>query len=162
MQKTMVFYQPIYDPQRRMQNSGTVLRPYQMKEAFKNAGYELIDIQGSFENRKKLTDSVMDKDDIAFIYCESANSPLCFSGRSHLDFRPFADLINLKKLSKKAKIGLYYRDIFWRESVFSSSSALRRSIIIRRPEMTLRYCDTFSDASSLCFSARRSLLQASS
>ncbi len=131
MKPDIVFYQPIYEPQKRAKNSGTILRPEKMKEAFKKLGFNIIDINGSYSNKRKKTDQALKLNKIDFVYCESANCPLCISGKNHLEFRPFADLRNMRKLKTKAKLGFYYRDIFWKESTFLKEFGFIKGLILK-------------------------------
>ena len=116
---SIVFYQPIYDPKKRDTNSGTVIRPRCMKNAFSQLGYHVIDINGSFDERKSKTEAAVTCDmPPKLVYCESANTPFCFSGKNHLDIRMMSDFHNLKRLKRVAKLGFYYRDIFWAEKTY--------------------------------------------
>lgn len=128
--KKIIFYQPIYNFKKSNPNSGTLVRPKRMKEAFTNIGYEVIDINGSFENRNKLVDDAL-KENILFAYFESNNTPLFLTCKNDKKLDFVSDIKNIKKIKQKMKLGYYYRDNFWVESSYFKKVGLFKGIFFR-------------------------------
>lgn len=128
--KKIIFYQPINDFNKDNINSGTLIRPKKMRGAFSKIGYEVININGSFENRNLMVENAL-KQDIEFAYFESNNTPMFLTCKNigKIDF--ISDLRNIKKIKQKTKIGFYYRDNFWTESSYFKKVGFIKGILLR-------------------------------
>lgn len=128
--KTMVFYQYLNEKfKENNKNSGTVIRPEAMKKAFQRLDFKVITIDGTVKKRNEKVKKIK-KEQFDFTYCESTNIPFALSEEKHFPIHPFADLHNLKILSKKARVGFFYRDIFWKEHNFFHEVGIIKGIIL--------------------------------
>ncbi|MBB6334261.1 glycosyltransferase involved in cell wall biosynthesis [Schaalia hyovaginalis] len=97
---------------------GSAIRPYRMLEAFRQEGYDVIDVTGTaVERREKAIAArrALRAGDVAFCYSELSSSPIAMSEprSSHVDprddFQLFADC-----RSAGVPVGAFYRDVYWR------------------------------------------------
>lgn len=129
--KSMILYQPLYIDDGIDNNSGTIVRPIQMIKAFESIGYEVIYITGSTKERTEKVKKVLDCKRPAFMYIESANIPMTLSNKNHFPLAPFADIRNIKYVSKLMKVGFFYRDIYWQFPSYSSEVGVVRSFFLK-------------------------------
>lgn len=131
----MIFYHPIELDDGVSLQSGSVIRPKMMINGFKKIGYEVFYIAGSINKRKKIIEQLISSNkiyDYDFMYIESANIPMALSNSGHRPIQPLADLENIKKIKKCGlKVGLFYRDIFWRLDGYERRVGLLKSIILK-------------------------------
>ena len=131
--KKIIFYRPVEMSERISKQSGSYIRPEQMRRAFMDLGYEIIDVSGSISNRKRNIDAVINdirNVPVEFMYIESANIPMALSNASHWPIHPFADLINIIKLKKFIKIGMFYRDVHWKYKGFLKEVGIIKGIVL--------------------------------
>lgn len=118
-------------------NSGSSIRPQKMLQAFKNIGYNVDVVMGYAKDRKKQINRI--KDNIKkgikyeFMYSESSTMPTLLTEKNHLPTHPFLDFGFMKFCKKNnIKIGLYYRDIYWRFPYYRESvnNTIKRNFAI--------------------------------
>lgn len=99
--------------------SGAQIRPLKMLEAFGRLGYDVDAVMGYGEERKAKIEAIKKKMKSGmqydFLYSESSSMPTLLTEKHHFPTYPFLDFSFFKfcKL-RKMKIGLFYRDIYWR------------------------------------------------
>lgn len=98
--------------------TGSAIRPHAMREAFRQIGYEVIDVTGTSRQREekmKQAHLALDAQTVAFCYSELSSSPIAMSERRsmhvdpRLDFRFFA-----RCRAAGVPVGAFYRDVYWR------------------------------------------------
>ncbi len=99
-------------------SAGSSIRPYRMLEAFKEAGYEVIEVTGRSEERRlKALDArrALADGDVEFCYSELSSSPIAMSEprSAHVDPGVDFDLFAACRRSG-VPVGAFYRDIYWR------------------------------------------------
>lgn len=120
---TMVFHCPYpLDPQSL---SASGIRPVRMFEAFRELGYEVLDISGYAAERKKkfaaLRQRIRAGAKIDFCYSENATIPPMVTEKRHLPPHPFLDLDIFAYLKRHdIPIGVFYRDIYWLDDDYAS------------------------------------------
>lgn len=126
----VIFYQPIEKSNALDSQSGTSIRPKELKNAFKKSGFEIIDINGSTKQRRKQMNHALEKRDVKYLYIESANIPMSLSNKEHWKVS-ITDLINLKKATKQMKVGFFYRDAHWRYDEYLSQVGLLKGSLLK-------------------------------
>ena len=116
-EKRCIFHVPNYVDPKGL--SGSNVRPYQMAEAFRNNGYIVDMIMGYGRDRKaqiaEIKRKISNGVKYDFLYSESSTMPTLLTERHHLPVYPFLDFGFLKFCKRKGiKIGLFYRDIYWK------------------------------------------------
>ncbi|MCR5403950.1 MAG: hypothetical protein K6E91_09080, partial [Butyrivibrio sp.] len=129
--KKMILYQPLYIDNRTDSNSGTLVRPIQMKRAFESIGYHVISINGSTKHRKAMLHDALKDPELEFMYIESANVPMCLSNKDHIPVAPFSDINNFILAKKTIGLGLFYRDAFWRYPSFTAEVGILKSLVLK-------------------------------
>lgn len=128
--KNIIFYQPIEMSDALESQSGTSIRPKEIKNAFFNSGYNVFDVNGSIKKRRQQVKAVIENNTIEYMYVESANIPMCISNKKHWKIGLFSDLITFYLLSKEMKTGMFYRDAHWRyPDYFESTGMIKGSIL---------------------------------
>lgn len=99
--------------------SASQIRPCKMIEAFKAIGYHVEIVEGDVIQRKKsikrIKRNIFDGIKYDFLYSESSTMPTLLTGKRHFPTHPFCDFDFFKYCKKYGiKIGLFYRDIYWR------------------------------------------------
>jgi len=98
---------------------GSTIRPQMMLKAFKKKGYEIEVIEGAFDERKRkiqdLKNKINNGNKYLYAYSESSWLPTLLSdGNKIPKFSPidyyFFRLCKINRI----KIGLFYRDIYWK------------------------------------------------
>jgi len=116
-QKRCIYHVPNYiDP---AANSGSTRRPKFMLQAFKDLGYNVDVVMGYAKERKeqikKIKQNIKKGVKYEFLYSECSTVPTLLTEKHHLPLHPFLDFGFMKYCKKnKIKIGLYYRDIYWK------------------------------------------------
>lgn len=103
-------------------NSGSKLRPLEMKKAFQSWGsknnVEILLISGTSDDREKQFDELLSKgklDNLWFCYMENQTIPIWLTDPGHKPKRPFVDKKILSFLNKKGvPVGVFYRDVYWK------------------------------------------------
>lgn len=155
----VLFYHPFQPGSRISSQSGSVLRPRQMFEGFKNQGFETTLINGSILERQRKTKEYLQAQENEEIvaYIESANIPMCLSNAKHWPVS-FGDLKNIYSISKRMKCGVFYRDAYWRDATFCKEVGLLKGIVLKflfftEYIMLTRLCDAIF-VPSMAFSER--------
>lgn len=114
---TMIYHAPY--PLNPDSVSASAIRPIKMLQAFKDLGFEVLDITGYAAERKRrfaaLRKRVEAGQKIDFMYSENATIPPSVTERKHLPPHPFLDL-EIFRFAKSHGIpsGVFYRDIYWK------------------------------------------------
>lgn len=132
--KRCIFHIPDYvDP---LGMSGSSVRPNNMIKAFVNLGYEVAVITGygncRAEQIKLVKNRIINGVKYDFLYAESSTMPTLLTEKNHVPKYPFLDYSFFKFCRKSGiKIGLFYRDIYWKFPAYKNSvSFLKRCISI--------------------------------
>lgn len=112
-----VFYHPF--PVQAGGATGSRVRPFRMREAFEDIGYEVLDVTGHSSQRARRMSAVV-RDlrrgrEIDFLYGESHTMPPALTDPHHLPTRPLLDPGFLAQVRRHGlATGIFYRDIYWR------------------------------------------------
>ncbi len=114
--RTMVFHAPY--PFDATSVSASAVRPRRIYQAFKDAGYEVLDITGNAAERKRKFRAVQARIQrgqvIDFVYGENATIPPSITEPRHLPPHPWLDPAMLRYFhSQQIPVGIFYRDIYW-------------------------------------------------
>lgn len=106
--------------------SASELRPVKMLKAFENLGYKAEVIAGTAAERKRRIKRIKEniKNGICydFMYSESSTMPMLLTENHHLPSHPFFEFRFFRFLKKHhIKIGLFYRDIYWKFPEYKKS-----------------------------------------
>lgn len=112
--------------------SGSSVRPYKMIQAFRNLGYDVIEITGDSFKRKRQMGRVLSSDGFLGLYAESSTMPIALSDPDHIPRNIKLDAHFFSKLrSKNIPVSFFYRDAHWKFSEFKqNTSAWKRWIKI--------------------------------
>ncbi|QEN05679.1 glycosyltransferase family 1 protein [Thiospirochaeta perfilievii] len=117
--------------------SATGIRPLEMLEAFKNLGCNVYTVMGSGHDRKVAIRSIKTLINSGvkfdFVYSESSTAPT-FIASGWKDFLKYGslDLKFLKYCRKNGlKLGLFYRDIYWRYPEYMEEIPFLKRIILQ-------------------------------
>ena len=107
--------------------TGSGVRPAQMLKAFEESEYEVDVVSGYGAERKSKINEIKRKIrkgyKYDFIYSESLTMPTLLSERKHIPIHPFLDFSFFRFCKKQGiKIGLFYRDIYWKFPIYRSST----------------------------------------
>lgn len=99
--------------------SGSQVRPVKMIQAFVDIGYDVDVVMGYGKERKaaikRIKQKMKDGVEYDFLYSESSTMPTLLTEKSHLPLYPFMDFSFFNYCKKRGiKIGLFYRDIYWK------------------------------------------------
>ena len=99
--------------------SGSQIRPLKILQAFKNLNYEVDIVMGDVKERKnqikQIKENILNGMKYDFLYSESSTMPTALTENHHLPIAPFFDFDFFRFCKQHGiKIGLFYRDIFWR------------------------------------------------
>lgn len=120
----MIYHLPL--PMEGQVVSGSYIRPVKMLQAFESLGFEVFLIAGYVKERKKRIKEVKNRiiagESYSFVYAESSTQPTSLTERHHLPVAPNLDY-NFFKFCKQhsLKIGLFYRDIYWRFPIYKQT-----------------------------------------
>lgn len=106
--------------------SGSQIRPRKMIKAFEDIGYKVDVVMGYGAERKqaikRIKKNIKEGIKYDFLYSESSTMPMLLTEKNHFPRYPFLDFGFLKFCKKnKIKIGLFYRDIYWRFPSYKKS-----------------------------------------
>ena len=129
-QPVMVFHCPFPVSNQRL-SSANMARPVKMLSAFKQLGYQVVEITGDARGRrekiKQLKALVRQGLSVDFAYSESSNLPLFFSEANRLPVYPFLEHRFFRWLRKRSiPQGLFLRDLHWRFLHFRSYPLYKR------------------------------------
>lgn len=113
---TMLFHAP-YPIHGRATGSG--VRPAKMRQAFTDAGYDVIEIAGHGAERARALRELRWKLyrglRLDFAYGENSTMPTLLTEPHHLPTHPAVDLSLLRLLHRhRVPTGMFYRDVYWR------------------------------------------------
>ena len=115
--RTMVFHAPY--PVGGGSTSGSGIRPVRMRDAFRELGYEVIEVTGHGTERARsvaaLARRLADGLHVDLAYGESSTMPTVLTEPHHLPTHPIVDL-RLARLLRRHGVptSVFYRDIYWR------------------------------------------------
>jgi glycosyltransferase involved in cell wall biosynthesis len=150
MKKVLVYYPFTLSKEA---NSGSKLRPLEMKKAFETwgsaNGVEIILISGTTlerENRFNELLTLGKLNDLWFCYMENQTIPIWLTDPGHRPIRPFFDKKILKFLkSNGVPIGVFYRDVYWKFDDLYPLKGMKKTVMqaIYRMEEKFyeKYCD---------------------
>ena len=122
--KNCIFHIPYrLDPNAK---AAPMLRPRKMIEAFETNGYHVDVISGFSDERaeliKEVKAKILDGVEYEFMYAESSTMPMLLSDPGHMPKHPFSDFGFFKFVKEHGiKIGLFYRDIYWKFPVYKAA-----------------------------------------
>lgn len=133
-EKRCIFHVPNYiDPSSK---SGSSIRPQKMIQGFKENGYIVDCVMGYGKERKaqikQIKNNIRKGVKYDFLYAESSTMPTLLTEKNHIPKYPLLDF-NFFKFCKAhdIKIGLFYRDIQWKFSVYKDNvSKLKQCVSI--------------------------------
>lgn len=134
MKKRIIYHHP--DVIVENGNSGSQVRPAKMLAAFKNLGFTVDEVTGNTSQRaaaiKDIKQRVREGVEYAFLYSENRSIPTPLTETHRLPLRPFLDHLFFKFCKRNSiPVGLFYRDIYWRFSMYKDKlSPIVRSITI--------------------------------
>lgn len=129
--KRCIFHVPNYlDPNWK---SGSMIRPGKMLQAFRDNGYEVDCVMGYGKERKrqieKIKQNIRDNIHYDFMYSESSTMPTLLTEKDHFPRFPFLDFGFFKFCKRSGiKIGLFYRDIYWKFPIYKDVAWYKRLI----------------------------------
>lgn len=99
--------------------TGSGVRPMRMLKAFKDSGYDVELVSGDSKQRrvliKNLKARIAGGETFDFVYSESHTMPTALTDKEHLPRHPLMDISFMRYCRKHGiKVGLFYRDIYWR------------------------------------------------
>lgn len=121
----MIFHAPY--PLNHGATSASGLRPVRMRRAFEDLGYRVHEVTGTSAERARAIRSL--KREIAsgairpeFVYAESSTMPSFMTDPDHLPRHPLLDAGFFRFCEKRGiRVGLFYRDIYWRFPIYRES-----------------------------------------
>lgn len=126
---SIIFHHPF--PISSSGTSGSQVRVYEMRQAFRELGYDVESVAGYGAERgrkiRQLNSDIKKGRPFDFLYSESHTLPTLLTEPHHLPLYPRLDFALLRSLKKRLiPIGLFYRDVHWRfnqsEAIFPSPS----------------------------------------
>lgn len=129
MTPTMIFHAPY--PMEPNPTSASRLRPLRMREAFKAAGYQVIDLSGTTPQRRtgyrRLKEQLAAGVKPAFLYSENSTQPNIFATSIRDGLAPLLDTSIMATAHRAGiPVGVFYRDVYWRFSSFRAKSVTGR------------------------------------
>lgn len=130
--------------------SGSQIRPLKMLQAFRDNGYEVDYIMGYGKERKcqikKIKEKIRRNVKYDFIYSESSSMPTLLTEKNHFPRYPFLDFGFFRFCKKNGiKIGLFYRDIYWKFPVYREVNIIKRMFSIPLYRYDLKQYDRIVD-----------------
>ncbi len=113
----MVFHAPYPLGVGELRASG--VRPVRMRQAFTDAGYDVLEITGRGRERQRAVSDLARRLEgglwVDFGYGENSTMPTLLTEPHHLPTHPLVDLGLLRLLRRHGiPTGMFYRDIYWR------------------------------------------------
>ncbi len=129
--KRCIFHVPFYVD--KNSPSGTNIRPTKIVEGLEKCGYSVDVVWGFGKERKetinKIKLNINNGIKYDFMYSESSTEPTLLTEKNHIPRYPFMDFGFMKFCKNKGiKIGLFYRDIYWRFPIYNNVPFTKRSI----------------------------------
>ncbi|WP_282173986.1 glycosyltransferase [Cytobacillus firmus] len=149
--KSVLVYYPF--PLSENANSGSKLRPLEMKKAFHTWGTEngvnIIVISGTSDQRDQQFQQLLSSgklDNLWFCYMENQTIPLWLTDPGHKPKRPFIDRKILRYLKQhNVPVGVFYRDVYWKfDHIYPLTGAKKKimqSIYRIEEKFYEKYCD---------------------
>ena len=114
--------------------SGSSIRPRKMVEAFESCGYHVDFVMGYGADRKekikKIKENIRNGVKYDFLYSENSTTPTLLTEKNHLPRYPHLDFGFMGFCKKNGiKIGLFYRDIYWKFEVYKKEVPLFKRCI---------------------------------
>lgn len=132
--RRMIFHAPYpLDPGA---TSASGIRPVRMRRAFERAGYEVFEITGDSRERRRLIAEAKRRIEAGerfdFVYAESSTMPAFMTDRDHLPRHPLLDASFFRWCERRGlRVGLFYRDIYWRFPIYAESVRWPLSAVMR-------------------------------
>jgi len=130
--KRMIFHSPV--PLNPAGNSGSDVRPVEMLKAFKELGYDVLEITGYGLERKvaykKLRENLAMGFRYEFLYSETSTMPMFLTEKHHFPLYFYVEIL-LFRLCRLHSIPIttFYRDIYWKFNLFQKgTSYLKRTV----------------------------------
>jgi hypothetical protein len=116
--------------------SGSQIRPMRLRKAFENLNYDVDFIEGNGKKRAKkiaeIKQNIRSGVKYKFLYSESSTEPTMLTEPHHFPTFPLLDFGFFRFCKKNdIPIGLFYRDIFWKFSFYSSQLSFFKRTIAR-------------------------------
>ena len=117
----VVFHHP--GPVEAKGRTGSQVRPWQLLQAFREEGYEVLPVVGRGVERQqqiKVAKKVLRSGKkLSFVYSESRSIPTLLAESHRLPLFPTMDFRFLKSMREAGvPVGLFYRDVFWRFDMY--------------------------------------------
>ena len=111
--------------------SGSGVRPVAMHQAFEDLGHEVWQVTGHSAERKQAIErvaaAVAAGTRFDLVYSESSTAPTIMTDPDHLPRHPLMDFAFLRRMRRHgAKVGLFYRDIYWKFPGYGSHLGLAK------------------------------------
>jgi len=148
--KTIIFHIPW--ELRQEKTAATAIRPRKMLEAFESAGFTVLTILGSPQERaeqfKAIKARIKAGLEISFVYSESSTAPTAFADpvkKSGFLFNK--DISYLKYFAKiNIPIGVYLRDLYWIfPEIFKGHPFIKRNILKHFHRLDLKFYRKYVD-----------------
>lgn len=131
---TMIFHVPFRLGEKSSSASG--IRPLKMRQAFRDAGFDVLEISGRHPERKariaELKRRIRDGLQVSFVYSETSTNPTGLGEpvtRATSLTRDIAFLGFCR--SRGIPVGLFYRDVYWQFPIFDELMSKPRAAIMR-------------------------------
>jgi glycosyltransferase involved in cell wall biosynthesis len=126
-----IFHHPF--PIRPDGRSGSGVRPYRMRQAFRDTGYDVLDVSGDGRTRaaaaREALRRVRDGERFDFVYSETHTLPTLLTEAHHVPTHPNLDHGLFSALRRAGvPIGLFYRDLHWRFEQYRHASTQHRLV----------------------------------
>lgn len=121
MKPRMIFHVPYpLDP---TSTSASGIRPVRMRRAFEEIGYEVVEVSGTAQRRRRAIRDVKRRiragERFELVYSEASTKPTAMTEAHSLPTHPFLDLSFLSFCTKRdIPVGVFYRDIYWNEAAY--------------------------------------------
>lgn len=134
-------------------NSGSKLRPLEMKRAFeqwtKEHGLGLLFISGTSRQREEQFERMKKEgqlDDLLFCYMENQTIPIWLTDPGHKPQRLFADKKILSFLKQRnVPVGIFYRDIYWKFDELYPLKGVKKKIMQAVYRMEEKFFEKYAD-----------------
>lgn len=103
--------------------TGSQVRPWQLLQAFREEGYDVVPVVGHGAERRQQIEAVYHALSsgrrISFVYSESRSIPTLLTEPYRLPRFPLMDFRFLRAMRRAGiPVGLFYRDVFWRFDMY--------------------------------------------
>lgn len=123
--------------------SASHIRPLKMLQAFQSIGYDVSVVMGSAEERKAQGDAIKQRilngERFDFVYSESSTMPTQLTEPNHFPISRSIDFGFLDFCHEHGiRIGLFYRDVYWKFPEYRTIGFLKSSVAIAYYKRDLR------------------------